>query len=72
MSEPAEKIGIQLFVEYRGHPGSNGAWLAMLVEMTAHDNFGVYLDFDNCMTSAPMAVPGIPLGVSIFALTASG
>jgi len=47
MSERAQRLGIQLVVENHGHPASNGAWLAMLVEMTAHENFGVYLDFDN-------------------------
>jgi sugar phosphate isomerase/epimerase len=40
-------MGIQLVVENHGHPGSNGAWLAMLVEKTAHKNLGVYLDLDN-------------------------
>jgi len=47
MSERAAKLNIELVIEIHGHPGSNGAWLNMLVEMTDHDNFGVYLDFDN-------------------------
>jgi sugar phosphate isomerase/epimerase len=47
LCERAQSMGIQLVVENHGHPGSNGAWLAMLVEKTAHKNLGVYLDLDN-------------------------
>ncbi|MEM9160173.1 MAG: sugar phosphate isomerase/epimerase family protein [Verrucomicrobiota bacterium] len=40
-------FGLEVLVENHGHPGSNGAWLAMLMEMADHPRVGVYTDFDN-------------------------
>ncbi len=47
LSEFASNVGMQLTVENHGHPSSNAAWLNMLIEMTNHTNFGVFLDFGN-------------------------
>lgn len=47
LSEFANSIGIQLTVENHGHPSSNGAWLNMLIELTNHNNLGLFLDFGN-------------------------
>lgn len=43
----AEGMGIQLLVENHGHASNNGAWLAMLMQQTNHDNLGVFTDLDN-------------------------
>ncbi|MDV7105108.1 TIM barrel protein [Vibrio sp. TH_r3] len=43
----AQPLNINIVVENHGHPSSNGAWLAMLMENVSLDNVGVYLDFDN-------------------------
>lgn len=42
-----QTMGIELLIENHGHPSSNGAWLAMLMEKVNHANFGVYTDLDN-------------------------
>ncbi|MDB1125328.1 sugar phosphate isomerase/epimerase family protein [Vibrio algarum] len=47
LSGYSEKYGIKIVVENHGHPSSNGAWLAMLMEHIADENVGVYIDFDN-------------------------
>ena len=41
------EAGLDVLVENHGHPSSNGAWLAMLMEATAHPRVGVLADFDN-------------------------
>lgn len=43
----AQSQGIKLVIENHGHPSSNAAWLAMLIESVNHPNLGVYLDYDN-------------------------
>jgi sugar phosphate isomerase/epimerase len=43
----AQSRGIKLVIENHGHPSSNAAWLAMLIESVNHPNLGVYLDYDN-------------------------
>lgn len=43
----AGTMGIELLVENHGHASNNGAWLAMLMELTNHRNLGVYTDIDN-------------------------
>lgn len=43
----AESMGIELLVENHGYASNNGAWLAMLIEETNHDNVKVFADFDN-------------------------
>ncbi|EAQ63555.1 hypothetical protein MED121_20111 [Marinomonas sp. MED121] len=47
LCDVAEPMGISVVVENHGHPSSNGAWLAMLIESIERDNSGVYIDFDN-------------------------
>jgi sugar phosphate isomerase/epimerase len=47
LCDVAEPMGIKIVVENHGHPSSNGAWLAMLIESVERDNSGVYIDFDN-------------------------
>ncbi|MDG3085325.1 sugar phosphate isomerase/epimerase [Vibrio hannami] len=47
LAERSEPLGIQIVVENHGHPSSNAAWLAMLIEVVGKKNVGVYLDFDN-------------------------
>ncbi|MEL7361735.1 MAG: sugar phosphate isomerase/epimerase family protein [Bacteroidota bacterium] len=47
LAELAEDQGVELLVENHGHPSSNAAWLAMLIEKVAHPNLGVYADLDN-------------------------
>ncbi|MEP1448693.1 MAG: sugar phosphate isomerase/epimerase family protein [Paraglaciecola sp.] len=42
-----QQLGLELLVENHGHPSSNGAWLAMLMEKVKHPNLGVYTDLDN-------------------------
>lgn len=47
LGEASMKYGVEILVENHGHPGSNGAWLAMLMEMANHPRVGTYTDFDN-------------------------
>ena len=47
LAEASKGYGLEVLVENHGHPGSNGAWLAMLIEMADHSRAGVYTDFDN-------------------------
>jgi sugar phosphate isomerase/epimerase len=47
LGEASEQYDFDVLVENHGHPGSNGAWLAMLVEMSKHPDIGVFADFDN-------------------------
>lgn len=47
LARVAQDMGLELLVENHGHPSSNGAWLAMLIEQTDHPNLGVMADFDN-------------------------
>lgn len=42
-----EQAGLDVLVENHGHPSSNGAWLAMLMQATDHPRVGVLADFDN-------------------------
>ncbi|GGA72645.1 xylose isomerase [Neiella marina] len=39
--------GIEVLVENHGNASNNGAWLAMLIELTNHPNLGVFTDLDN-------------------------
>ncbi|USD67392.1 sugar phosphate isomerase/epimerase family protein [Vibrio sp. SCSIO 43136] len=43
----AKTLQVKLVIENHGHPSSNAAWLAMLIEAVDMDNVGVYLDLDN-------------------------
>lgn len=47
LAERSADYGLEVIVENHGHPGSNGAWLAMLIEMAAHSRVGTYTDLDN-------------------------
>jgi len=47
LAERSADYGLEVIVENHGHPGSNGAWLAMLIEMADHPRLGTYTDFDN-------------------------
>lgn len=47
LAEFCQQHNVELLVENHGFVSSNGAWLAMLVEKTQHDNFGIYADLDN-------------------------
>lgn len=47
LAEHAASLGVDLLVENHGHPSSNAAWLAMLMESVNHPRFGVMADFDN-------------------------
>lgn len=47
LAEAAEGFDFDILVENHGHPGSNGAWLAMLLEMADHPKIGAFTDFDN-------------------------
>ena len=47
LSEIGLEYGLEVLVENHGYQSNVGAWLAMLIEKTAHDNCGVFLDFDN-------------------------
>lgn len=47
LGDMAGDYGLEIIVENHGHPGSNGAWLAMLMQMTDHPKVGAYTDFDN-------------------------
>jgi len=47
LAEYTQQFNLELLVENHGHPSSNGAWLAMLMEKVNHPNLGVYADLDN-------------------------
>lgn len=47
LAERSADYGLEVIVENHGHPGSNGAWLAMLIEMANHSRVGTYTDLDN-------------------------
>lgn len=47
LAEAAEQFDFDVLVENHGHPGSNGAWLAMLIEKADHPKVGAFADFDN-------------------------
>ena len=47
LAEYTQQFNLELLVENHGHPSSNGAWLAMLMEKVDHPNLGVYADLDN-------------------------
>lgn len=47
LADYTQQFNLELLVENHGHPSSNGAWLAMLIEKVAHPNLGVYTDLDN-------------------------
>jgi sugar phosphate isomerase/epimerase len=47
LGNASKGFGLDVLVENHGHPGSTGAWLAMLMEMTNHPRVGLFSDFDN-------------------------
>ena len=47
LAEHAASLDVDLLVENHGHPSSNAAWLAMLMESVNHPRLGVLADFDN-------------------------
>ena len=47
LGEMSASFGLEILVENHGHPGGNGAWMAMLMQMTGHPRVGIYADFDN-------------------------
>ncbi|WP_052481276.1 sugar phosphate isomerase/epimerase family protein [Gilvimarinus agarilyticus] len=47
LAEIGKPLELEVLVENHGHPSSNGAWLAMLIENASHDNIGVLTDLDN-------------------------
>lgn len=47
LAELGLKYDLQILVENHGHQSNIGAWLAMLIDKTDHNNCGVFLDFDN-------------------------
>ena len=47
LAEYTQQFKLELLVENHGHPSSNGAWLAMLMQKVKHPNLGVYTDLDN-------------------------
>ncbi|MDQ8196931.1 sugar phosphate isomerase/epimerase [Pelagicoccus enzymogenes] len=47
LGDAAESRGLEVLVENHGHPSSNGAWLAMCLEMAGHSKVGAFTDFDN-------------------------
>jgi sugar phosphate isomerase/epimerase len=47
LADEAAELNIEVLVENHGHPSSNGAWLAMLIDSVERSNVGVYLDLDN-------------------------
>lgn len=57
LGEASKGFDLEVLVENHGHPGSNGAWLAMLVEMTDHPRVGVFADFDNFFMGGWNLVP---------------
>jgi sugar phosphate isomerase/epimerase len=57
LGEASKDFGLEVLVENHGHPGSTGAWLAMLIEMTDHPQVGVFTDFDNFFMGGWNLVP---------------
>jgi len=57
LAERASSFDLELLIENHGHPGGNGAWMSMLVEMTAHPNLGILADFDNFFMGGWNLVP---------------
>ncbi|MFQ3190072.1 MAG: sugar phosphate isomerase/epimerase [Paraglaciecola sp.] len=47
LGELGQQYKLEVLVENHGHASNNGAWLAMLMEMTNHENVGVFTDLDN-------------------------
>ena len=47
LANEAADRNLELVVENHGHPSSNGAWLAMLMQKCDHPNLGVFTDLDN-------------------------
>ena len=47
LGDLGELVSLDVLVENHGHPSSNGAWLAMLMQATDHPHVGVLADFDN-------------------------
>ena len=47
LGELGKEYDLEIMVENHGHPSSNGAWLAMLMQQTNHAQVGVLADFDN-------------------------
>jgi len=47
LAERSKDYDLEVIVENHGHPGSNGAWLAMLIEQADHPRLGTYTDLDN-------------------------
>ena len=47
LGDLGDELGLDVLVENHGHPSSNGAWLAMLMQATDHPRVGVLADFDN-------------------------
>ncbi|MGJ8694018.1 MAG: sugar phosphate isomerase/epimerase family protein [Thalassotalea sp.] len=47
LATTAATMGIEMLVENHGYASNNGAWLAMLMEQSAHKNLGVFTDLDN-------------------------
>ena len=57
LAERSADFGLEVIVENHGHPGSNGAWLAMLIEMADHPRLGTYTDLDNFFMGGWNLVP---------------
>lgn len=49
LAEYGDQLGIDVLVENHGGVSNNGAWLNMLMELTAHPRVGTMVDFDNFM-----------------------
>lgn len=47
LSSLAQAMEIELLVENHGYASNNGAWLAMLMELSNHQNLGLFTDLDN-------------------------
>lgn len=47
MGELGKQYKLDVLVENHGYASNNGAWLAMLMEMTNHERVGVFTDVDN-------------------------
>ncbi|WP_157964739.1 sugar phosphate isomerase/epimerase family protein [Algibacillus agarilyticus] len=47
LADLAKQHDLELLVENHGNASNIGAWLAMLMEHTNHENLGLFTDFDN-------------------------
>jgi sugar phosphate isomerase/epimerase len=47
LASMGEQYNLEVLVENHGNASNNGAWLAMLMELTDHKNLGVFTDLDN-------------------------